>query len=233
MYIMNSHYTYLLLDFFSVIFPLALSFDKKVAFYKLWKYLLPAIIINSVLFMLWDMYFTEHGVWSFNPKYITGIYVFNLPVEEVLFFVVVPYSCAFIYECLNTYVGKEIVTKPKLVTIIVLVLSLASCILFYNKIYTVVNAGICFIVVFIAAFFYKFNQPGRFYFSFFVALIPFLIFDGFITGLPIVHYNGNENMGIRFFSIPLEDFFYCLSMLLNTVLIMDFFKTRRPTHSIF
>lgn len=228
---MNEHYTYLWLDVLSVIFPLLLSFDKKVAFYKHWKYLLPAILVNAVLFVLWDMYFTKHGVWSFNPDYICGVYLFNLPIEEVLFFIVVPYSCAFIYECLNAYVTKEIVTKPKLITIIVLVLSLASCILFYDRTYTIVNAGICFIVVFFAAFVYKLHRMGRFYFSFFVALIPFLIFDGLITGLPIVQYNDAENMAIRFLSIPIEDFFYCLSLLLNTVLIMDYFKTRRSANS--
>lgn len=228
---MNAHYTYLWLDVLSVIFPLLLSFDKKVAFYKHWKYLLPAILVNAFLFVLWDMYFTKQGVWSFSPDYTCGLYLFNLPIEEVLFFIVVPYSCAFIYECLNAYVTKEIVTRPKLITIIVLVLSLASCILFYDRTYTIVNAGICFVVVFIAAFVYKFHRMGRFYFAFFVALIPFILFDGLITYLPIVSYNDKENMAIRFLCIPIEDFFYCLSLLLNTVLIMDYFKTRRSAHS--
>jgi len=229
---MNPHYTYLLIDLLSIFFPLALSFDKKVAFYKHWKFLLPAIFVNAVLFVLWDMYFTKHGVWSFNPDYICGVYVGNLPLEEVLFFIVVPYSCAFIYECLNAYIVKDIVTRPKLITVIVLVLSLASCILFYDRIYTVVNAGICFIVVSIAVFIYKFHQMGRFYLSFFVSLIPFLLFDGLITGIPIVSYNDEENMAIRLMSIPVEDFFYCLSLLLNTVVVMDYFRSRRPTNSL-
>lgn len=228
---MNPHYLYLSLDLLSLIFPLLLSFDKKVAFYKHWKYLLPAILINGILFVLWDIYFTKEGVWGFNPDYICGLYLVNLPIEEVLFFVVVPYSCAFIYECLNAYVAREIVTRPKLITVIVLVLSLASCVLFYDRIYTIVNAGICFVVVFIAAFVYKFQRMGRFYFAFFVTLIPFLLFDGFITSLPIVSYDDEENMAIRVFRIPIEDFFYCLSLLLNTVLIMDYLKTRRPGHS--
>ncbi len=226
---MNAHYTYLWLDILSLTFPLLLSFDKKVAFYKHWKYLLPAILLNGTLFVLWDMYFTEHGVWSFNPAYTCGVYLVNLPIEEVLFFVVVPYSCAFIYECLNAYVVREVVTRPKLITVIVLVLSLASCVLFYDRIYTIVNAGICFLVVFIAAFVYKYRQMGRFYFAFLVTLIPFLLFDGFITFLPIVSYNDEENMAIRVLTIPIEDFFYCLSLLLNTVLIMDYFKTRRSS----
>lgn len=223
---MDQHYTYLLLDVLSVLFPLILSFDKKVAFYKHWKYLLPAIVLNGTLFVLWDMYFTREGVWSFNPDYICGVYLVNLPLEEVLFFLVVPYSCAFIYECLNAYVTREIVTRPKLVTLIVLLLSAASCVLFYDRIYTIVNAGICFLVVFLAAFVYKFPNMGRFYLSFFVALIPFLLFDGIITYLPIVQYNDAENMGIRFIRIPIEDFFYCLSLLLNTVLVMHLYKAR-------
>lgn len=224
---MNAHYTYLLLDLVILIFPFLLSFDKKVAFYKSWKYLLPAIAINGTLFVLWDIYFTAHGVWSFNENYITGIHVFNLPIEEVLFFVVVPYSCAFIYDVLNAYIQKELITKPKPITIVILAASLLSCIIFYDKVYTIVNAGICFTVLFIAAYIYKFKQMGRFYLSFFVSLIPFLIFDGLITGLPIVNYNDMQNMNMRFYSIPVEDFFYCLSLLLNTVLIVDYFKTRQ------
>lgn len=224
---MNPHYTYLALDILSLFFPLVLSFDKKVAFYKSWKYLLPAILLNGLLFVAWDVYFTAGGVWSFNPAYVCGVYLFNLPIEEVLFFVVVPYCCAFIYACLNAYIPREVVTRPKLVTLIVLLLSAASCLLFYDRIYTIVNAGICFLVVFLAAFVYKLPTMGRFYLSFFVSLIPFLLFDGFITALPIVSYNDAENMGIRVFRIPLEDFFYCLSLLMNTVLIMDFFMRRR------
>ncbi len=229
---MNSHYTYLLLDFLVIIFPFLLSFDKKVAFYKSWKYLLPAIAINGTLFVLWDIYFTAHGVWSFNDVYICGLHVFNLPIEEVLFFVVVPYSCAFIYDVLNAYIEKELITNAKPINIVILGLSFISCIVFYDRIYTVVNAGICFLLVFIGAYVYKFKQMGRFYVSFFVALIPFLIFDGFITDLPIVSYNNHENMAIRLYSIPVEDFFYCLSLLLNTVLIVDYFKTRqtKTTH---
>ena len=139
---MNSHYTYLVLDIASVLFPLALSFDKKVAFYKLWKYLFPAMVISGAFFILWDVLFTAQGVWGFNPKYITGINVFNLPIEEVLFFVCVPYSCVFIYEVFNAYVKRDVLgTCGKRISILISIISLIACILFYNKTYTIVNAG--------------------------------------------------------------------------------------------
>lgn len=229
---MNSHYTYLALDIASVLFPLALSFDKKVAFYKLWKYLFPAMLISGVFFILWDVLFTAQGVWGFNPEYITGINLFNLPIEEVLFFVCVPYSCVFIYEVFNAYVKRDVLgTCGTRISILISVLSLITCVLFYDKTYTIVNAGICLVLVLFATFPYRFRNLGRFYLAYFVSLIPFLICNGILTSLPIVTYNDAENMGIRLFTIPLEDVFYCLSLLLSTVLLMDYFKNKNTSQS--
>jgi lycopene cyclase domain-containing protein len=225
---MNPHYTYLLINLLSVLFPFLLSFDKKVAFYKHWKYMFPAMLVTGVFFVAWDMLFTAKGIWSFNPDYLLGIYVYNLPLEEVLFFFCVPYSCVFIYEVLNAYVSRDVLGScGKRFSILVSVLSLTACTLYYDKTYTLVNAGICFVLVIFATFIYKFRNLGRFYLAYFVSLIPFLICNGLITGLPIVFYNDNENMGIRLYCIPLEDVFYCLSLLLLSVLLMDFFKNRK------
>ena len=75
---MNTHYTYFIILAASLAGPLALSFDKKVAFYKNWKYLFPAMVIPALLYIAWDIYFTSKGVWSFNDRYITGIKLVNL-----------------------------------------------------------------------------------------------------------------------------------------------------------
>jgi lycopene cyclase domain-containing protein len=225
---MNSHYTYLVLNIASVLFPFILSFDKKVAFYKLWKYLFPSMFISGVFFILCDMLFTSQGVWGFNPEYITGIYVYNLPLEEVLFFVCVPYSCVFIYEVLNAYVKRDVLgICAKKISILISILSLTACIVFFDKTYTIVNAGICLALVLFATFFYKFRNLGRFYLAYLVSLVPFLICNGILTSLPIVTYNNDENMAIRLFTIPVEDVFYCLSLLLSTVLLMQYFKNRK------
>ena len=89
---------------FSVFFfPLALSFDKKVAFYKKWEAVLVAMILVGIPFLIHDYFFTEHGIWGFEPEYLSGIYIVNLPLEEVLFFLVVPYACVFCHECIKCY----------------------------------------------------------------------------------------------------------------------------------
>ena len=100
---MNIHLTYFLILGCTLAGPLLLSFDRKVAFYKKWKRLFPAMVLPAVFYVAWDIYFTSKGVWSFNEAYITGAKLFNLPVEELLFFFVVPYCAVFIYECIRCY----------------------------------------------------------------------------------------------------------------------------------
>lgn len=224
---MSTHYTYLILDILCILFPFLLSFDKKVTFYKTWKYLFPAIFITGAFFILWDALFTEQGVWGFNPKYITGINLFNLPIEEVLFFICVPYACVFIYEVVKAYFKRDVLgTCGTKISILISVISLVTCVLFYDRIYTIVNAGICLAVVVFGTLVYKFKNLGRFYLAFFISLIPFLLCNGILTSLPIVTYNDAENMGIRIYTIPLEDAFYCLSLLLGNILLMEFFKQK-------
>ena len=224
---MNSHYTYLFLDITSILFPLLLSFDKKVAFYKTWKFLFPAILINALFFIVWDELFTQKAVWDFNPKYITGIYLGHLPIEEILFFVCVPYSCVFIYEVCKAYISKNILQSiSSKITIALFLFCFALSILYYNKTYTIVNALICCVLLVLTHFFFPKQLLGKFYLAYIISLVPFLICNGILTSLPIVLYNNAENMNIRIFTIPFEDSIYCLSLLLLPILIMKFIRSK-------
>ena len=229
---MNLSYTYLLLDFLSILFPVLLSFDKKVAFYKSWKYLFPSILLTGIFFIIWDIIFTANGVWGFNPKYIIGFYIFNLPIEEVLFFLCVPYSCVFIYAVLSSYFERDIIKHPKIISIILSILTFLLAILYYDKLYTLVNAGVCSILIVLTTFIYKFKYLGKFYLAYIVSLIPFLICNGILTSLPIVSYNDHENMASRIFTIPFEDLFYCLSLLLSNVFLMEYFKQYKTSKDV-
>jgi lycopene cyclase domain-containing protein len=221
---MDTHYTYLILNLACIFFPFILSFDKKIAYYKLWKPLFIGILISAAFFIIWDILFTKLGVWSFNPTYIIGIYIFNLPIEEILFFITVPYACIFIYEVVNGYTKRDVIGCGKPYSVVISVICLVLIILFHDKTYTLVNASICLIMLLYAAFIYKSQNLGRFFLAYFISLIPFLICNGLLTALPVVIYNNNENMNLRLFTIPLEDTLYGLSLMLIPILIMDYFK---------
>ena len=101
-------YTYLLINYFTIILPLLRSFEPRMRFWKKWKYYFPAIMFTAVFFLTWDYIKTSYGVWSFNDKYIIGLKFGVLPIEEILFFITVPYACTFIYEAVGLFGDSEI-----------------------------------------------------------------------------------------------------------------------------
>src|SRR5690606_15339815 len=96
-------YLYLLVNFFTLIIPFIDSFQPKINFHHTWSGFFPAAILVGLVFIGWDMWFTSLAVWGVNPSYLSGIYVGNLPLEEVLFFVCIPYACLFTYFCLSKF----------------------------------------------------------------------------------------------------------------------------------
>lgn len=224
---MDKHYTYLLLNIATLCFPLVLSFDKKVAFYKKWPQLLWGIGITGAFFIAWDMLKTHYGVWAFNPEYLIGLYIGNLPIEEWLFFITVPYSCVFIYECLKAYLPDYLNKPSAYIAPIIALLLLIIAAFNFNRAYTLVT------FVFTAAFLgiymrvFKNRLGGYFWMGYIVHLIPFFIVNGFLTALPVVVYNDSENLGIRVGTVPIEDSIYSMLLLLMNIGIYEFVAAKK------
>lgn len=223
---MDKHLTYLLINFFTLFFPVVLSFDKRVRFIKSWRHIFPGLVITGGLFLFWDYLFTIYDVWSFNPEYIVGVYILNLPLEEILFFVTVPFACLFIYECLNYYVKKDVLKAASTsITLVLLVLSIAMLVFFSGRVYTLITFGLLLAL----CIYLLIKRPpymSRFYLAYLVSLLPFYVVNGILTSIPIVLYNDAENLAFRVGTIPFEDHFYSLAMLLLNVIFFEFFKHR-------
>jgi lycopene cyclase domain-containing protein len=65
--------------------------------------------------------------------------------------------------------------------------------------------------------------------SYAISLIPFFLVNGVLTSLPVVWYNDAQNMGIRLWTIPLEDAIYLLGLLLPIHLIYHALLERRAS----
>ena len=87
--LMQSLYLYLIIGI--PLFPLLLSFDKRVHFVSNWKWAVMASFLVAIPFLIWDWFFTSQSIWGFNENYLVGINLINLPIEEVSFFFVVPF----------------------------------------------------------------------------------------------------------------------------------------------
>lgn len=227
---MNNHYTYFLILGCSLAGPLILSFDKKVGFYKKWKYLFPAMLLPAFIYIAWDIFFTAKNVWSFNPNYITGIKIINLPVEEVLFFFVVPYCCVFIYECIRCYFPQ--LSNKRSVNIFMQLIAavlLITGLIFYNRYYTSWAFILCALFItklYVFKKFFKNFNAAFFLVAYAIVLIPFLLINGFLTAIPVVLYNDSENLGIRLYTIPIEDIFYGMLLIMMNIALYEKLRNR-------
>jgi lycopene cyclase domain-containing protein len=214
----------------SILGPLGLSFDRKVHFIGYWKPLLISIVCVAIPFLVWDEFFTQLAVWGFNPDYLFKIYLGHLPLEEVLFFLVVPYCCVFVHEVLLAYFPTvKLEVTGKVFGLIFLVLSALLALLNPTNFYTVSACTLSAVYTSIALI-RKFSWFSSFVFTYLICLFPFLIVNGVLTGSvtnePIVWYSEKHIIGFRILTIPFEDLFYNYSLLFPIIWIFEDLKQR-------
>lgn len=216
---------------FSLAGPLALSFDGRVNFYKKWKFALQAGIIVAIPFVVWDSLFTKHSFWGFNSERILGVKFFDLPIEEISFFIVIPFCCVFIAELLSffnyQFPGKFWDKLSLLIGIGLFCIGIR----FFDQWYTLLSFGLGGLSI-LVLFFMKAINWNRFWLLYLIHLIPFLVVNGFLTFYPVVWYNNAENLGIRIGTIPIEDTSYSLIALSWNVYLYELFKRKKPSEKI-
>jgi len=225
----NTKYLYLTLDLLTILFPFLFSFYAKANFSKKWKYLWPAILIPGIIFIAWDEFFTRLGVWGFNDAYLSGFYLGSLPLEEVSFFICIPYACVFTYEALNHLISRDYFRPyQKIISIALIIACSFLGAINMDKWYTCTTFLSLAIYMILLQFMRHEVFLGRFYFAFLFILIPFFIINGILTGSgidePIVWYNDVENFGVRIATIPIEDAFYGMLLILMNVSIFEWLQ---------
>lgn len=229
---MPDRYLYLALDVLTILFPFLFSFYAKANFSKKWRYLWIAILVPGILFLVWDEYFTQLGVWGFNPRYLTGLYLGSLPVEEVLFFICIPYACVFTYEALNYLVKKNYLAHyQRWISIALIGLSVLVAACNIHKWYTATTfLGLAAFIT-LVEFGTRSKFLSRFYFAYLFILVPFFMVNGILTGSfieeQVVWYNDAENLATRLGTIPVEDAFYGMLLLMMNVAIFEW-QQRKP-----
>jgi lycopene cyclase domain-containing protein len=223
------HSTYLLINFFSAIVPFLFSFYPAIRFDKQFRAFFAGNVIASVCFIVWDILFTAQNIWGFNDTYTLGYKLFNLPVEEVLFFVCIPFACVFTYHCFNTFYTITWPLKVERIVIVVLSgLLLWGGLAHVDKAYTSVTFISTAALLIALEFVFKVKWLPGFLSVYPLLLIPFFIVNGLLTGTglqqPVVWYNDAENVSIRVFTIPVEDFVYGLEMLLVNLFFYEKIK---------
>jgi lycopene cyclase domain-containing protein len=188
------------------------------------------MIMVAGIFIIWDIIFTSAGIWGFNEQYLMGVTIVNLPLEEWLFFITIPYASVFIYDCLKYYFPNLKMSDPAIIIavflgIILLIFAVSNLGKHYTYVTFITLAFILFMLVIV-----KSDYLGRFFLAYLIVLIPFLIVNGILTGSwisePVVWYNDNFNLGLRILTIPIEDAFYGMLLILGNVALYEYLQKR-------
>lgn len=215
-------YTYILINFFTVIICFLASFDRRIQFNKLFlKFFLSSTIV-AVPFILWDIWFTAKGVWWFDYRYTLGFKMAGLPLEEWLFFYCIPFACVFTYYCLEKFFtfNRADLFNNLIVFTSVIVLSVVG-LLYYDRIYTLLTVIVTVLTLSYLHFIAKKEWIGKASFVYLVLMPGFFAVNGILTGSfipsPVVNYNPGDFLGVRMGTIPVEDAVYGYSQFLLNI----------------
>jgi len=97
------NFGYMAMILFTIAGSFWLEIILKVAVLKQIVRLVKAITPVALLFIAWDAYAIRSGHWSFDSTQILGIFgAFCIPLEEYLFFIIVPIAALMTIEAVRT-----------------------------------------------------------------------------------------------------------------------------------
>ena len=94
---------------FCVVGTLPLELFLGVRVYRQWRRLVLTLLPVVAVFVTWDLYAVNAGQWSFDATQLLGVTLpGDLPLEEVLFFLVVPTASLLALEAVHRVRGWPI-----------------------------------------------------------------------------------------------------------------------------
>ena len=86
--------------------PLELVFGARV--WRRPRRLAAALVIPLAVFLVWDVIAIARDHWTYNPEYVTGWGLpFDLPFEELTFFLVIPICSLLTLEAVRRVLGRQ------------------------------------------------------------------------------------------------------------------------------
>jgi lycopene cyclase domain-containing protein len=221
------NYTYLLTNLVLLLIPVVLFSNKKIEFAKNSKFIILSVLINVFVFSIPTEFLTQLKVIVYNPPYLTGMTLWELPIEELLFSLLLPLAGTAIYLFLNIRYPDNTPDKYSLaVSNIMLGICIAMLYFGHTKLYTVFTFAILLVFIVYVEYVNKIRFMYRFYRAYLVSLVPFYLAFAVLTTVPVVQYNRAETLDFNLVHIPFEAHFYFMGMLLLTIFLYEVFKAR-------
>lgn len=196
------------------------------------SYFLKAVWLPATVYIVWDIFATANSHWAFTDKHVSNIKLLDLPIEEYLFFLVIPLCSVLTYEAVKkVFPSLSFHTKYFYFFLCAyLILGIAIQTIWSLQTETAqpdrISPYYTLITVLAVALFsyywlrknYHKEHLSYMLLSLAICLVFMVFINGFLTKLtdPVVTYSAN--IGPRLFiDIPVEDFFYGSVLILWTL----------------
>lgn len=221
------NYTYLIINLLIFLPVLILSLITDVRPHRHWRAFLGALLCVSLPFLLWDIWAVSRQHWDFNSNYVLSYQPFGLPFEELLFFVTVPFAMLYVWGVVRKYItsGAIRLWVPLAVLSVAAGSATALLVLYWHSGYTR-SAMIATLIAIAVVACSQLIFTKRFWMFQIVLLVLFFLVNWLLTALPIVVYNGAENIGTKALTIPIEDFFFNFAFINLFLVVFDWFDHR-------
>lgn len=101
------HIIYLAVDMVILLPFLAKLGDPRLRLLQHRRSIIVSTFVVLTIFVVWDIFAARAGVWSFNSRYIIGIEIAGLPLEEILFFISVSVTSILVWEATGYRRGRK------------------------------------------------------------------------------------------------------------------------------
>jgi lycopene cyclase domain-containing protein len=221
------NYTYLLVNLGLLLFSGLVFSNRQINFAGQSKFIILAVLINVFAFSVPTEFLTQLKVIVFNPPYLSGMTLWELPIEELLLSLLLPLSGIAIYLFLNMRYKDNSLEKYSLaLSNMMLGVCIAMLYFGHQKLYTLFTFSILLVFLLYIEYVNKIRFMYKFYRAFLVSLLLFYTVYGILTSIPVIQYTTEETLNFNFSHIPFESHFYYMSMLLLSVYLYELFKSR-------
>lgn len=193
------------------------------------KYTLVTVAITTLFFVLFDSKFVILGAKFYNPEFNFGINLLNVPVEAILYWLVVSMGSLFIYK--KICYSMPAINKDNLFVIIsLLLLGLTAFLFWFNRTKTY-TFYVCLFFIFYFGYIIFRNRYKHilsdFYVAFFVGLFPWALMELFFVKLPVTSFEIQSISGLDILGLPVENLFLYLLLVFMNITIYGFFSAKK------
>ncbi|MNK78829.1 hypothetical protein D3C87_984770 [compost metagenome] len=221
-------FTFLLLALALFVLPLVFHFDKKIFKDDNFRSALGASLIAAIIFSTVTVVLQLLGIIGFDANSTVGVVFKDIPLEHYLLNFSFSFTGISMYQYINIKFPKNDLQKYSL-ALSNLLLGLCVAFLFfgYPKWYTLLTFATLFILLFLIEYVGKLRFMYRAYRAFSLMLIPFYLVYGILFWSDTLVIANNQVTGMYIAKIPIETHFIALSMLLVSIYMFEFFKSKR------